>query len=47
LGFKLIPQAVYDIGYVDNGLMVLAPAAFILLGLIIWGSKALGGAEGE
>lgn len=47
LGFKLIPQAAYDIGYVDNGLMVLAPAAFILLGLIIWGSKALGGAEGE
>ena len=47
LGFKLIPAAVYDVGYVDNGLMVLAPAAFILLGLIIWGSKALGGAHGE
>jgi Na+-transporting NADH:ubiquinone oxidoreductase subunit D len=46
LGFKLIPQALYDIGYVNNGLMVLAPAAFILLGLIIWASKALGGAEG-
>lgn len=47
LGFRLVPQAAYDIGYVDNGLMVLAPAAFILLGLIIWGSKALGGANGE
>ncbi len=47
LGAKLIPQAAYDVGYVDNGLMVLAPAAFILLGLIVWASKALGGAEGE
>jgi len=52
LGFRLIPEAVYDFGpqvssYTNNGLMVLPPAAFILLGLIIWGSKALGGAEGE
>ena len=47
LGFRLIPDAVYDFGYVNNGLMVLPPAAFILLGLIIWASKALGGAEGE
>ena len=47
LGVKLIPQAAYEVGYVDNGLMVLAPAAFILLGLIVWASKALGGAEGE
>jgi Na+-transporting NADH:ubiquinone oxidoreductase subunit D len=47
LGFRLIPEAAYDFGYLNNGLMVLPPAAFILLGLIIWGSKALGGAEGE
>jgi Na+-transporting NADH:ubiquinone oxidoreductase subunit D len=47
LGFKLVPQAVYDMGYVNNGLMVLPPAAFILLGLIVWASKALGGANGE
>jgi len=47
LGFKLIPEAAYSAGYVNNGLMVLAPAAFILLGLLIWGSKALGGANGE
>jgi Na+-transporting NADH:ubiquinone oxidoreductase subunit D len=52
LGFRLIPSAAYDLGpqvsgYTDNGLMVLPPAAFILLGLIIWASKALGGAEGE
>lgn len=47
LGFRVIPQAVYDLGYVNNGLMVLPPAAFILLGLIVWASKTLGGASGE
>lgn len=47
LGFRIIPEAAYDFGYVNNGLMVLPPAAFILLGLIIWASKRLGGAAGE
>lgn len=36
LGFHVIPQAVYEAGYVNNGLMVLAPGAFFLLGLIVW-----------
>jgi Na+-transporting NADH:ubiquinone oxidoreductase subunit NqrD len=27
--------------------MVLPPAAFILLGIIVWGSKACGGSCGE
>jgi Na+-transporting NADH:ubiquinone oxidoreductase subunit D len=27
---------VYANGYIDNGLMLLAPGAFIVLGLIIW-----------
>jgi Na+-transporting NADH:ubiquinone oxidoreductase subunit D len=47
LGFRVIPEGAYDFGYVNNGLMVLPPAAFVLLGLIIWISKALGGANGE
>jgi Na+-transporting NADH:ubiquinone oxidoreductase subunit D len=46
LGFTIMPEALYNSGYSNNGLMVLPPAAFILLGLIIWGSKALGGANG-
>lgn len=46
-GFRLIPEAAYQAGYVNNGLMVLPPAAFILLGLIVWVSKSLGGASGE
>jgi Na+-transporting NADH:ubiquinone oxidoreductase subunit D len=43
LGFHVVPQAVYDFGYVNNGLMVLAPGAFILLGLLIWGQRTLSG----
>ena len=31
LGFMLLPES-----YVGNGLMLLAPGAFIILGLIIW-----------
>lgn len=36
LGYSAIPQSLYDVGYVNNGLMVLAPGAFFLLGLIVW-----------
>ena len=35
-GFQVIPQAVYDFGYINNGLMILPPMALILLGCIIW-----------
>lgn len=35
-GFKVIPQALYDMGYVNNGLMVLPPAALFLIGIYIW-----------
>ncbi len=41
LGFQVIPQPVYDLGYLDSGFMLLAPAAFILLGLLIWGQKQI------
>ncbi|MFT5126490.1 MAG: Na+-transporting NADH:ubiquinone oxidoreductase subunit D [Rhodothermales bacterium] len=36
LGYQLIPQGFYDAGFSNNGLMVLPPGAFVLLGLIIW-----------
>ena len=35
-GIPIIPKDLYDSGYIDNGLMLLAPGAFIILGLIIW-----------
>ena len=35
-GIHIIPEGLYSSGYIDNGLMLLAPGAFIVLGLIIW-----------
>ena len=35
-GVKVIPQFIYDLGYVDMGLMVYAPAAFIVIGVFAW-----------
>ena len=32
----IIPQAVYDFGYSNNGLMILPPMALIIVGIIIW-----------
>lgn len=35
-GFKIIPNCLYEAGYANNGLMLLAPMALIILGIIIW-----------
>jgi len=43
LGFQVVPQALYDMGYVNCGVMVLAPGAFFLLGIIIWIQRAISG----
>ncbi len=40
-GVKVVPQFLYDLGYVDLGLMVYAPAAFILIGLYTWAQNEL------
>lgn len=39
LGFRIVPAAAYEFGYVNNGLMMLAPGAFIILGLLIWAQR--------
>jgi len=36
LGFQLVPDVVYEWGYMDMGLMLLAPGAFIVIGLFVW-----------
>jgi Na+-transporting NADH:ubiquinone oxidoreductase subunit D len=38
-GYQVVPQVAYDAGYTDMGLMVIAPGAFVVLGLIIWGQR--------
>ena len=35
-GFQVIPDFIYEMGYVDNGLMLLSPMALITVGIIIW-----------
>ncbi|MGI6156694.1 MAG: NADH:ubiquinone reductase (Na(+)-transporting) subunit D [Enterococcus lemanii] len=39
-GHQVIPQALYDLGYENNGLMMLAPMALILVAVIIWIHRA-------
>lgn len=43
LGFHIVPQALYAQGYVNNGLMMLAPGAFFLLGIIVWIQRSVSG----
>lgn len=40
LGYKVIPQWAYDMGYVNNGLMVLPPAALFIIGIYIWAQRS-------
>jgi len=40
-GIQIVPDTLYKLGYVDVGLMVLAPGAFLLLGVIIWVQRAI------
>lgn len=35
-GLHIIPKAFYELGYVNNGLMILPPMALIVVGIIIW-----------
>jgi len=40
-GVRIIPQAAYDFGYVNNGLMVMPPMALIIVAVIIWVHRSL------
>ena len=41
LGFQVIPMAFYEAGYQNMGIMLLAPGAFIIIGLFSWLQKTL------
>lgn len=38
-GIAVVPESVYAAGYEDMGIMLLAPAAFIIIGLMAWLQK--------
>ena len=40
MGHKVIPQCVYDAGYMDNGLMILPPMALIVVACVFWVQRA-------
>ncbi len=40
LGFTIIPEACYEAGYVNNGMMTMPAMSMIILGCIVWAHKA-------
>lgn len=40
-GIRIIPESFYEMGYMNNGLMILPPMALILLGCIIWVQRSI------
>ena len=41
LGYQIIPQNFYDLGYVNNGLMILPPMALVVEACIIWVQRSV------
>ena len=39
-GLTVIPQSVYDAGYINNGMMTMPAMALILVGCVIWVHRA-------
>ncbi|TVR37370.1 MAG: NADH:ubiquinone reductase (Na(+)-transporting) subunit D [Cryomorphaceae bacterium] len=39
-GFEVIPAAFYDMGYMNNNMMILPPMALVTVGVIIWIQRA-------
>ena len=39
-GMPIIPDKLYDLGYMNNNLMILPPSALIVVGLIIWAHRS-------
>ena len=40
-GFRIIPECIYNAGYMNNGLVILPPMALILLGCIVWVQRSI------
>jgi Na+-transporting NADH:ubiquinone oxidoreductase subunit D len=36
MGFQVVPDAFYEMGYFNNGFTILPPMALIIVGIIIW-----------
>ena len=40
-GFQVIPNFLYNAGYMNNGLVILPPMALILLGCVVWVQRSI------
>lgn len=47
LGFQVVPGVLYDLGFQNMGLMVLAPGAFFVIGLLVWLKNSLPGISSQ
>ncbi len=36
LGYRVVPESVYNLGYFNNSLIIMPPMALIIVGIIIW-----------
>ena len=36
MGFRIIPESAYEMGYFNNGLIIMPPMALIIVGIIVW-----------
>ena len=41
LGFQIIPDAMYEVGYINNGMMTMPAMAMIIVGCVIWVHRAM------
>ena len=41
LGIQIVPQALYDLGYMNNGMMTMPAMALIICGCVIWAHRAI------
>ena len=41
LGFQIIPDGFYEMGYINNGMMTMPAMALILVGCFIWAQRAI------
>ncbi len=40
MGFEVIPEGVYEFGYMNNGLMLLPPSSLVIVAIYIWVQKS-------
>ncbi|MCT4582495.1 MAG: NADH:ubiquinone reductase (Na(+)-transporting) subunit D [Flavobacteriales bacterium] len=40
MGYEVIPEGVYEFGYMNNGLMLLPPSSLVIVAIYIWVQKS-------